>query len=74
MVPEIIYAVGLFLMGFVFGMLVPTHKRKVDALLNVEEGEDKDLYNFLVLIPIDDISKRKFLNVEVVKNGKNSQR
>lgn len=73
MIPEIIYSVGIFAMGFIFGLLIP-NKKKVDALLDVKETEEKLLYNFLVLIPIDDISKRKYLNVEVIKNGKNPQR
>lgn len=69
---EIIYSASLFLIGFLFGLVIPI-KRKVDALLNVEENEEKFLYNFLVLIPIDDIPKKKYLNVEVVKKSKNSQ-
>ena len=73
MIPEIIYSLGIFTMGFIFGLLIPK-KKKVDALLDVKETEEKLLYNFLVLIPIDDISKRKYLNVEVIKNGKNPQR
>ena len=73
MIPDVIMAVGLFLIGMTFGILIP-RKKKVDALLNVEEGEETDRYNFVVLIPMDDIPKRKNLNVEVIQKGKNPQR
>ena len=40
--------------------------RKPDGLLNVDTRDpDKDYYDFVFLIPTDDIPKRKYLTIEV---------
>ena len=39
---------------------------KPDGLLNVDTRDpDKDYYDFVFLIPTDDIPKKKFLKIEV---------
>lgn len=51
--------------GFFIGWLV-RKKPKVDGLLGVDTRDpDKDFYDFVFLIPTDDIQKKKYLNIEV---------
>ena len=41
-------------------------KIKPDGLLNVDTRDpEKDFYDFVFLIPTDDIPKRKFLKIEI---------
>ena len=47
--------------------------RKVDALLGLDASDpEKDLYTFMVLCPLEDLKRKKYLIVEVTAD-KNSR-
>lgn len=64
---EYLIYIGCFLLGGIVAWLI---KRpgvgKPDALLNVDvRDEEKDYYDFVFLIPTDDIPKKKNIMVEI---------
>lgn len=64
---EYLICIGCFLLGGIVGWLVKKRRLKVpDALLNVDvRDSEKDYYDFVFLIPTDEIPKKNILEVEV---------
>lgn len=61
-----------FIVG-IFGTLIITY-RSIDAILNVDISDpEKDRYNFMILCPLEDLHKKRYLIVEV-KNTKSSRK
>ena len=63
---EILICIGCFIFGFAICWFVRRPKKNVDALLSVDvRDSEKDYYDFVLLIPTDEVPNRKTLNVEV---------
>lgn len=64
---EYLIYTGLFILGFVVGWLVKRRKlSQPDAIIGIDQrDEEKDFYDFLFLIPTDEVPKRKYIMVEI---------
>lgn len=64
-------AIGL-LVGII-GTVIITYKN-VDAILNVDiSNSEKDLYSLMILCPIEELHKKKYLIVEVQNDRKSNK-
>lgn len=60
----LIILVLVFILGLI--LLKKIDRSEPDGLLNVDTRDpDKDYYDFVFLIPTDDIPKKKYLKIEV---------
>ena len=56
-------AIGMLIGALLGGLLIFS---KIDALLGVDTSDpNKDRYNFIVLCPLEELRKKKYLIVEV---------
>lgn len=69
---EYLIYIGCFLLGLIVGWFVKKRVlTKPDAILGIDERDDeKDYYDFLFLIPIDEVPKRKNIMVEIQNKEK----
>ena len=54
-----------FLLGCVTALVIVYHKIHATLLIDTSSDERKDMYKFVVHVPIDDIPKKKYLIVKV---------
>ena len=62
------YIIVAYLFGFILGAALATviFFRTVHATLQVDQSnEEKDMYRFVVHVPIDELPKKKYLIVKV---------
>lgn len=61
----VFFSVSVGLVIGIFGVLFILFKN-VDAILHIDSSDpEKDKYNFMVLCPLEDLHKKKYLIVEV---------
>ena len=63
------YVIVAYLFGFILGivtaLVIVYHKIHATLLIDTTSDERKDMYKFVVHVPIDDIPKKKYLIVKV---------
>ena len=64
---EYLIYIGVFILGFLIGWFLKRRKINIpDGIIGVDQRDgEKDFYDFLFLIPIDEVPKKKYLMVEV---------
>ena len=68
--------IGAFVLGLILGILGTLififRTKNVSAILGVNTSNpEKDKYNFVVLCPLDDIPKKKYMIVKVMNGTRN---
>ena len=64
------YWILFYIVGFVFGVLAATvfFFRRINAIMHIDtRNPEKDKFNLIVLDPIDNLEKKKFMLVQIKK-------
>ena len=64
------YWILFYLLGFAFGIILATvfFFRRINAIMHIDtRNPEKDKFNLIILDPIDNLEKKKFMLVQIKK-------